>query len=55
MAVGAGGVWVANTAARTVSRVNPETREVVETIELGAAPSGIAVANGLVWVAAQAP
>jgi YVTN family beta-propeller protein len=55
VAVGADGVWVANTAARTVSRVDPETREVANTIELGAAPSGIAVANGLVWVAAQAP
>jgi YVTN family beta-propeller protein len=55
VAVGADGVWVANTAARTVSRVNPETREVAKTIELGAAPSGIAVVNAVVWVAAQAP
>lgn len=55
IAVGAGAVWVANGAARSVSRVNPSTREVADTIDLGAVPSGIAVANGIVWVAAQSP
>jgi YVTN family beta-propeller protein len=53
--VGADAVWVANSLDRTVSRVNPSTREVTKTIELDAVPSGIAVANGLVWVSAQAP
>jgi len=55
VAVGADGVWVANKAGRSVSRVDPTTRELVQTIDLGAAPAGIAVANGLVWVAVQAP
>jgi YVTN family beta-propeller protein len=55
VAVGAGAIWAANTAARIVSRIDPSTRKVVETIDVGAAPSGIAVANGLVWVTAQAP
>jgi len=55
VAVGAGGVWVSNTAGRSVSRVDPSTRKVVGTIDLGAAPAGIAVANGLVWVALQSP
>ena len=55
IAVGAGAVWVANSAARSVSRVNPSTRGVADTIDLGAVPSGIAVANGIVWVTAQSP
>jgi DNA-binding SARP family transcriptional activator/DNA-binding beta-propeller fold protein YncE len=55
VAVGAGAVWVANTSAGTVSRVDAPRREEAETIELGAVPSGIALANGLIWVAAQAP
>ena len=55
VAVGAGAVWVVNAADRTVSRVNPSTREVSTTIELDVVPAGIAVADGYVWVAAQAP
>ena len=55
VAVGAGAVWVANKDGRTISRLDPTRREVVETIELGAAPAGIVVADELVWVAAQTP
>ena len=55
MAFGGGAVWVANTAGGTVSRIDPATSEVVATIEIGAAPSGIAVGDGAVWVTAQAP
>jgi DNA-binding SARP family transcriptional activator/streptogramin lyase len=54
VAVGADAVWVANKDGRTVSRVDPTTREPVKEIELGAAPAGIAVADGLVWVSVQA-
>jgi YVTN family beta-propeller protein len=54
VAVGAGAVWVANTDAGTVSRIDPATNEVVETIEVGYSPSGILVADDLVWVAVQA-
>jgi YVTN family beta-propeller protein len=54
VALGAGAVWVANTAAGTVSRIDPKTKTVVSTIRVGAAPSGIVVAAGLVWVAVQA-
>jgi YVTN family beta-propeller protein len=53
--VGAGAVWVANSGDGTVSRIDPTTNNVVQTIGVGNAPAGIAVANGLVWVAAQAP
>jgi YVTN family beta-propeller protein len=55
VAVGAGAVWVANASDGTLSRVDPSTREVAKTIELGARPAGTAVADGRIWVAAQAP
>jgi YVTN family beta-propeller protein len=55
VAVGAGAVWVANAAGGTVSRIDPETYEVVETIEVGNAPAGIAVSGGQVWVSVKAP
>ena len=53
--MGAGAIWVANSGDGSVSRIDPTTNEVVRTIDIGNAPAGIAVANGLVWVAAQAP
>lgn len=55
VAVGAGGVWVANRLDGTVSRVDPRRNEVVETIEVGNAPSNLTFAYGLVWVSVQAP
>jgi len=55
VAVGARAIWIANTGARTVSRIDPATNDLVETIALHNAPAGIAVADGLVWVTAQAP
>jgi YVTN family beta-propeller protein len=39
----------------TISRIDPATYEVVEEIEIGNAPYGITVDQGLVWVAVQAP
>ena len=54
VAFGAGGVWVANTGDGTVSRIDPETAEVVNTIPVGNAPAGIAVSDGRVWVSVQA-
>ena len=55
VAFGAGAVWVANRYDGTVSRIDPETHEVVKTIEVGNAPSGIAVSDGRVWVSVQKP
>jgi YVTN family beta-propeller protein len=55
VAFGAGAVWVANSGDGSISRIDPATREVVETIEIGNAPSGIAVIDDFVWVAVQAP
>jgi YVTN family beta-propeller protein len=41
---------VASAAAGTVTRVDPTTEQVVETITVGHRPQGIEVAEGLVWV-----
>ena len=38
-----------------MSRIDPGTNEVVATIDVGNAPSGIAFADGFVWVTVQAP
>jgi YVTN family beta-propeller protein len=54
IAAGRGAVWVANRGDHTVSRIDPSRREVVETIETGSAPAGVAVADGAVFVTAQA-
>jgi YVTN family beta-propeller protein len=53
--VAAGDVWVANRLDGTVSRIDPQRNEVVETIEVGNAPSGLAFADGRVWLTVQAP
>ena len=55
VAFGAGAVWVANAGDGTVSRIDPETYDVVETIDVGNVPTGIAVFGGRVWVSVQAP
>jgi YVTN family beta-propeller protein len=51
VAVGAGGVWVANRDDGTVTRIDPRTRRVVSTIGIGGDVSDIAVGFGSVWVA----
>jgi YVTN family beta-propeller protein len=51
VAVGEGAVWVTNADDRSVSRIDPVKRTLVQTItEVGNSPSGIAVGNGAVWV-----
>ena len=51
VAVGAGGVWVANADDGTVTRIDPKTRKVVATIGVGADVSDIAIGFGSVWIA----
>ena len=46
-----GAAWVTNADADSVSRIDPATKQVVDTIDVGSQPSGIAVGNGAVWVA----
>ena len=51
IAFGAGDVWVANTLAGTVSRIDPEANEVVgEPIRVGNSPTAVAFGEGAVWV-----
>jgi DNA-binding SARP family transcriptional activator len=51
VAVGAGGVWVANAADGTVTRLDPATGKHVRTIGIGTDVNDVAVGFGSVWVA----
>jgi YVTN family beta-propeller protein len=50
VAVGLGGVWVANTGEATLSQIDPQTRKVVRTVGVGRTPSDIATGFGYIWV-----
>lgn len=50
---GAGAVWVADSGDGTVSRVDPETGEIV-TIPVGGSPVAVAISGDLVWVVVSA-
>jgi len=54
IAIGEGAVWTLNTGDGTVSRVDPKTNKVANTIKLGTPLTGgqIAVGEGSVWVSA---
>ena len=51
LAYGFGSLWVANSGEKTVQRINPKTREVIQTIEVGSNPTAIAMSAQNVWVA----
>lgn len=50
LAYGDGSVWAVNSAERTVSRINPATHAVVQTIPVGAQPTAATVTSTDVWV-----
>jgi class 3 adenylate cyclase/streptogramin lyase len=50
LAFGAGGVWIVSADPGSVTRVDPQSMEVVKTITIGHRPQGVVVAEGLVWV-----
>ncbi len=50
IAAGDGSIWVANTDAHTVSRVDPGKETTIDTIPVGNDPDGIAYGGGFVWV-----
>ena len=52
LAVGDGSVWVARRVSPTVDRIDPETLEATDTIDIGTTPGSIAVGLGKVWVTA---
>lgn len=51
--VGAGFVWVGNAQDQSISKLDPDTDEVVETYELDGVPAEIEVAGDEVWVALE--
>jgi DNA-binding beta-propeller fold protein YncE len=51
VATGAGSVWVADAQGGAVSRVDPLSRRVIDTVHTGGNPVAVAVAGGRVWVA----
>ncbi|MDQ2910845.1 MAG: winged helix-turn-helix domain-containing protein [Actinomycetota bacterium] len=51
IAVGSGGVWVANADKQTIVRIDPKSKKVVTTIGLGTDVSDVAVGFGSIWVA----
>ena len=51
LATGEGSVWATSGPAGTLSRIDPDTREVVgEPLRLGSGIAGVAVGEGSVWV-----
>jgi ABC-type branched-subunit amino acid transport system substrate-binding protein/DNA-binding beta-propeller fold protein YncE len=50
VAVGEGAVWVLNNEERTVSRIDPETKETTRTFEMPGVPSELAAGEGAVWI-----
>jgi YVTN family beta-propeller protein len=51
VAAGEGALWVADTHGHAVSRVDPRTHTIRQTIQVGNGPAGVAVGGGGVWVA----
>ncbi len=50
VAVGEGAVWVLGSRDRTVSRIDPDTKEITKTFKPGGLPSEIGAGEGAVWV-----
>lgn len=53
MTVGAGSLWVVDYCGRRLLRMDPESGDVVASVGMEGAPSAVAFADGLVWVAAD--
>jgi branched-chain amino acid transport system substrate-binding protein len=51
IAVGAGAVWVANRTTGTVSRIDPQTNRVTETVAVGNTPGRVSTGEDGVWIA----
>jgi YVTN family beta-propeller protein len=52
---GSGSLWVANLDDQTVSRVDPKTLRTLRALPVADPPTGIAAADGTVWVAESSP
>jgi serine/threonine-protein kinase len=53
IAFGEKAVWVANAGDATISRIDPETADVEETIDVDGSPDALAVGEGGVWVVVE--
>lgn len=51
LAVVGGEVWVANTADDSISKLDPEVHRVVENVDVGSDPAGLAFGFDALWVA----
>jgi hypothetical protein len=47
-------VWVAGAIDHSVTRVDPSTGHVVDTIRVDASPQAVAVGGGSVWIVGDA-
>jgi streptogramin lyase len=54
VAVGAGGVWVANTIDRTVVKIDPRVNRVADRVAVGMDPKVVVPGDGSIWVAGDA-
>ena len=50
LAAGATGIWVGNREARTIVRIDPRSRKIVQTYGLPSTPERLAVGGTTVWV-----
>ena len=51
VAYGSNAVWVANGGSNTVTKIDAETHQAIDTIPVGGSPTAVAVSPGAVWVA----
>jgi streptogramin lyase len=51
LATGAGSVWVASTAAGTLTRIDPDRDTVTATVRVGERPYAVAASRQAIWVA----
>jgi YVTN family beta-propeller protein len=51
VSAGSGSIWVGNLEDKSLTRIDPASRAVVDTISLDATPTGVAFGAGSVWVA----
>ena len=51
VAFGLGSLWIVDRAANSVAEVDPATNRKLDEVDVGAAPSAIAVGAGALWVA----
>ena len=50
VATGRGSVWVANSREKTISKIDPQTNQVVDTIRMRYYPESVTYGHGFLWV-----